>query len=110
MTHAVEGGVPIENLSRRIGALIAGIVLLLASLLFAGCAADEKPTPEQLQVMRPRPALFADPAQMKPGPEGSELLYYQDLDAESALYNRIIIEPVTLWCGDMTLDIAPGDQ
>jgi len=47
---------------------------------------------------------------MKPGPAGSELLYYQDLDAESSRYGSIIIEPLTLWCGDMTLDIAPEDQ
>ena len=32
------------------------------------------------------------------------------LDAESSRYGSIIIDPVTLWCGDMTLDIAPEDQ
>jgi hypothetical protein len=97
-------------MGKPITALISGFVAGLACLLFAACAANEPPTPEQLEVMRPRPALFADPAQMKPGPEGSELLYYQDTDAESSRYGRIIIDPVTLWCGDMTLDIAPEDQ
>jgi hypothetical protein len=85
-------------------------VAMIACQLLSGCAANEPPTPEQLQVMRPRPAALSDPTQMKPGPEGSELHYYQDLDAESSRYGSIIIDPVTLWCGDMTLDIAPEDQ
>jgi Protein of unknown function (DUF3313) len=110
MPHSVAGGVPIEYMGQPIGALLARILAFVAGLMLAGCAANEPPTPQQLDVMRPRPALFADPAQMKPGPAGSELLYYQDLDAESSRYARIIIEPVTLWCGDMTLDIAPEDQ
>jgi hypothetical protein len=91
-------------------AVIVEFIAALACLLIAGCSVKEPPTPEQLQVMRPRPPLLADPAHMTPGPAGSELLYYQDLDAESSRYGRIIIEPVTLWCGDMTLDIAPEDQ
>jgi hypothetical protein len=77
--------------------------------LMAGCA-SEPPLPDQVEVMRPRPALPADRTQMKPGPEGSELLYYQDVDAESSRYGSVLIEPITLWCGDMTLDIAPEDQ
>jgi len=91
-------------------AFCASLLAMITCLLLTGCAADQQPTPEQIEVMRPRPALFADPANMKPGPEGSDLLYYQDLDAESSRYGSIIIEPVTLWCGDMTLDIAPEDQ
>ena len=88
-------------------------VLLLgigAGLLMAGCAAEPQPTAEQIEVMQPRPAVFADPATMKPGPAGSDLLYYQKADAEASRYGSIIIEPLTLWCGDMTLDIAPEDQ
>ena len=88
----------------------SGFVAAVACLLLAGCATNVTPPPDQLEVMLPRPAFLADHAQMKPGPAGSELLYYQDLDAESSRYGRIIIEPLTLWCGDMTLDIAPEDQ
>lgn len=88
-------------------ALISGMIL---SALIAGCTATEPLSADSSQVMRPRPAILADHAQMKAGPEGSELLYYQDLDAESSRYGKIIIEPVTLWCGDMTLDISPEDQ
>ena len=95
-------------MEKPFSAIIAAVIVCL--LLLAGCAANEPPPPEQIEVMRPRPALLADHAQMKAGPEGSELLYYQDLDAESSRYGSIIIEPVTLWCGDMTLDIAPEDQ
>lgn len=80
------------------------------AMLLVGCAENLPPPREQIEVMRPRPALLADYKQLKPGPEGSELLYYQDLDAEWSRYGGIIIEPVTLWCGDMTLDIAPEDQ
>jgi hypothetical protein len=94
-------------MEKPFSALLLGMV---ACLLMAGCAADEQPTPEQIEVMRPRPALFADPARMEPGPAGSDLLYYQNRDAESSRYSSIIIEPLTLWCGDMTLDIAPEDQ
>ncbi len=94
-------------MGKPFSALLLGMV---ACLLMAGCAADQPPPPEQIEVMRPRPALFADPAKMQPGPAGSDLLYYQDLDAESSRYGSVIIEPVTLWCGDMTLDIAPEDQ
>jgi hypothetical protein len=101
---------PEELMGKASSALLVELVASLVCLLLAGCAAQEPPTAQQLQVMRPRPALFADPAQLKPGPEGSELLYYQDLDAESSRYGRIILEPVTLWCGDMSLDIAPEDQ
>ncbi len=89
--------------------LVPGFIVCVACMLMAGCA-SEPPTPDQLEVMRPRPASLADPAQLKPGPEGSEFLYYQDTAAEPARYGRIIIEPLTLWCGDMTLDIAPEDQ
>jgi hypothetical protein len=91
-------------MAKTLSALIPAII---ACLMLAGCAANEPAAPEQIEVMRPRPA---DRAQMKPGPAGSNLLYYQDLDAESSRYGSIIIEPVTLWCGDMTLDIAPEDQ
>jgi hypothetical protein len=107
MPQTVVGVGRIETMAKPFSALIAGI---LAGLMLAGCVANEPPTSAQIEVMRPRPALFADPAQMKPGPDGSDLRYYQDLDAESSRYGRIIIEPVTLWCGDMTLDIAPEDQ
>jgi hypothetical protein len=86
---------------------IAAIILSVAT---AGCSIDEPLVPNQAEVMRPRPAVLADQTQMKAGPEGSELLYYQDVDAESSRYGSIIIEPVTLWCGDMTLDISPEDQ
>ena len=44
---------------------------LIAGLMLAGCAANEPPTPLQLEVMRPRPAALADPAQLKPGPDGT---------------------------------------
>ena len=86
------------------------VAVIILSLAMAGCAADESPAPNQTEVMRPRPTILADSPQMKPGPEGSELLYYQDVDAESSRYGSIIIEPLRLWCGDMTLDISPEDQ
>jgi len=60
--------------------------------------------------MRPRPALLADPAQLKPGPKGSELLLLPGRRRRTGALRRIMIETLTLWCGDMTLDIAPEDQ
>ena len=86
------------------------IAMIILSVAMAGCAASEPLVANQSEVMRPRPTILADHAQMKAGPEGSELLYYQDVDAESSRYGSIIIEPMTLWCGDMTLDISPEDQ
>jgi hypothetical protein len=102
--------VSVANLATIAKLFLPLIPVILIGLTLAGCTASEAPTPLQIEVMRPRPAAFTDPAKMKPGPDGSDFLYYQDLDAESSRYGSIIIEPVTLWCGDMTLDIAPEDQ
>ena len=88
---------------------VSVVLALIACLLMSACA-SEPPTAEQLQIMQPRPASFAGAMQLTPGPAGSELLYYQNLDAESFHYDSIIIEPIVLWCGDMTLDISPEDQ
>ena len=107
MPKATVSPASTEAMASPFIALIAGA---LAGLMMAGCTLSETPDPGQIEVMRPRPASFADPTLMKPGPEGSYLLYHQDLAAESSRYGSIIIEPVTLWCGDMTLDIAPEDQ
>jgi len=63
-------------MEKPFSALVPGFIACIACILMAGCA-SEAPTPDQLEVMRPRPALLADPAQLKPGPKGSELLYYQ---------------------------------
>ncbi len=98
---------PGRRMEKPLSGLIAAIVL---SVAMAGCAANEPPGPNQSEVMHPPPKILADHPQMKAGPEGSELLYYQDLDAESSRYGSIIIEPIRLWCGDMTLDISPEDQ
>jgi len=87
---------------------LAAVIIL--GMAMAGCTASEPLVANQTEVMRPRPAILADSPQMKAGPEGSELLYYQDVDAESSRYGSIIIDPLRLWCGDMTLDISPEDQ
>ena len=94
-------------MEKPLNGLVAVIILGMA---MAGCTASEPLVANQTEVMRPRPAILADSPQMKAGPEGSELLYYQDVDAESSRYGSIIIDPLRLWCGDMTLDISPEDQ
>jgi hypothetical protein len=94
-------------MEKRLSGLIAVLIL---SAAMAACSASEPVVPNQNEVMKPPPKVLADHPQMKKGPEGSELLYYQDVDAESSRYGKIIIEPIRLWCGDMTLDISPEDQ
>lgn len=86
------------------------VTVIILGVAMVGCTASEPLVPNQTEVMRPRPTILADNPQMKAGPEGSELLYYQDVAAQSSRYGSIIIEPVRLWCGDMTLDISPDDQ
>lgn len=86
------------------------IGIIVFAVAMTGCTASEPLVPNQTEIMRPRPTILADRPQMKAGPEGSELLYYQDLEADSSRYGSIMIEPVRLWCGDMTLDISPEDQ
>jgi Protein of unknown function (DUF3313) len=85
------------------------IALVILSMTILGCA-PEPLVPNQAEVMHPPPQILADHPHMKEGPAGSELLYYQDVDAGSSHYGSIIIDPVRLWCGDMTLDISPEDQ
>jgi hypothetical protein len=94
-------------MEKPLNGLMAVIILGAA---MAGCTASEPLVPNQTEIMRPRPTILADSPQMKAGPEGSELLYYQDVDAPSSRYGSILIEPMRLWCGDMTLDISPADQ
>jgi hypothetical protein len=94
-------------MEKPLNGLVGAIIF---SVAMAGCTASEPLVPNQTEIMRPRPTILADRPRMKAGPEGSELLYYQDIDAESSRYGSIIIEPVRLWCGDMSLNISPEDQ
>ena len=63
-------------MEKRLSGLIAVLIL---SAAMAACSASEPVVPNQNEVMKPPPKVLADHPQMKKGPEGSELLYYQDV-------------------------------
>ena len=80
--------------------------LLVVGLLFAvACAAPRSP--------RSTPAtdnsgFLDDYSQLRPGPEGGFALVYRNPKADWATYDKVLLEPVTLWrSGRKALDPVP---
>lgn len=92
------------------------VAVVLVALLAAACTARTPRTPPPAaaasQVARPEPSGFLDDYSMlRPGAEGEVALVYRDPDAPWTTYDKVIIEPVTLWrSGKQSLDPIPEDD
>jgi Protein of unknown function (DUF3313) len=79
-------------MTQRNGALA---VMTGATLLLAGCAASQ-----QARDVRESGFLGNDYALLRPGEEGEALLIYRDSEADWAKYDKIKLDPVTIWAGE----------
>ena len=81
------------------------LVLLIAVSLTIGCAASE-----QAHEVSPT-GFLGDYSKLRPGGEGEPLLFYRNPTANWRLYDKAIVDPVTIWRGaDSNLgEIPPRD-
>jgi hypothetical protein len=70
------------------------IALAAATTLLAGCAASQ-----QARDVTESGFLGKDSALLRPGKEGEALLAYVDPDAPWTSYEKIKLDPVTIWAG-----------
>jgi hypothetical protein len=80
------------DMTNRTGAL-AG--LTAAALLLAGCAASQ-----QARDVSESGFLGNDYALLREGKEGEALLVYRNPDAAWSSYDKIKLDPVTIWAGE----------
>jgi len=66
----------------------------------------------QIRDVQPIDGFLPDPSLLQPGNgSGQPVLIYRNPKANFALYNRIILDPVTIWTGpDSALNGVPEDQ
>ena len=79
-------------------------VAILAMIVAAGCSGtyqDRKVEPS---------GFFEDYSQLEKGKKGEALLKYVDEDAQWASYDKILLDPVTVWMEDTTLDGMPEGE
>jgi predicted small secreted protein len=71
------------------------IALVATATLLAGCAASQ-----QARDVQQSGFLGQDYELLRPGEEGEALLVYRDPDASWHSYDRIKLDPVTIWAGE----------
>jgi hypothetical protein len=71
------------------------IALTAATTLLAGCAASQ-----QARDVEESGFLGQDYALLRPGEEGEALLVYRNPDASWSSYDKIKLDPVTIWAGE----------
>ena len=90
----------------RFNVLIRGFVLLALAGLLAGCA-------ETSQARSVKESGFlGDYSMLSEGKEGKALLVYQNPKANWASYDKVMLDPVTVWmgAGSQMVDVSPEDQ
>lgn len=70
-------------------------VVTAAALLLAGCAASQ-----QARDVQESGFLGQDYERLRPGEEGEALLVYRNPEADWAKYDKIKLDPVTIWVGE----------
>jgi hypothetical protein len=71
---------------------IATVVLLVASLLACGVTRQAREVKYS--------GFLGDYSILQPGPEGGAKLVYRNPDANIKSYDKILLEPVTIWAGE----------
>jgi hypothetical protein len=71
------------------------IALIATTALLAGCAASQ-----QARDVRQSGFLGQDYERLRPGEEGEALLVYRNPDAPWHSYDKIKLDPVTIWAGE----------
>lgn len=84
------------------------LAIIVALLCLPGCAAQVRPVPVPQQEMS---GFLDDYASLRPGGAGDVLLVYRKTDANWQAYDKVLIEPVTLWrSGKNSLAPIPEDD
>ena len=71
------------------------VALIATATLVAGCAASQ-----QAREVQESGFLGSDYALLRPGEEGEALLVYRNPDAPWSSYDKIKLDPVTIWAGE----------
>jgi len=71
---------------------IATIVILVATLLACGVTRQAREVKYS--------GFLGDYSILKPGPEGGAKLVYENPDADVKSYDKVLLEPVTIWSGE----------
>lgn len=88
--------------NRGIGYGIAGAALIALALTLVSCAAS--------QPGKAKPSGFlGDYSQLKKGERGQALLVYVNPEADFAKYDKILVDPITIWHDASTNRIPPGE-
>ena len=82
------------------------LAIVVALLCLAGCSAQQiRPTPVQPVETS---GFLDDYSSLRPGAAGDVLLVYRNPDANWAAYDKVLLEPVTLWrSGKNSLSAVP---
>jgi Protein of unknown function (DUF3313) len=85
---------------------VRGFVLLALAGLLAGCAATSQARSVQTS------GFLGDYSMLHEGKEGQALLVYQNPNTNWASYNKVMLDPVTVWMGadSKMADVSPEDQ
>ncbi|MGI9510940.1 MAG: DUF3313 domain-containing protein [Geminicoccaceae bacterium] len=83
------------------------LILAGAALLLAGCAQSK-----QASEVQSTGFLGSDYDKLREGEEGELLLIFRDPDADWPAYDRIKLDPVTIWAGEESAfdDFSAADQ
>ena len=73
----------------------ASVVLAAAAMLLAGCAASQ-----QARDVQQSGFLGQDYERLRPGEEGEALLVYRNPEVDWTSYDKIKLDPVTIWAGE----------
>jgi hypothetical protein len=95
----------IARLSRLAGGVAAGCVLLLASGVVMSATTEQNRGVTEAGFLK-------DYSILRPGAEGEAAFRYLKPDAKFAAYDKVLIEPVTLWAAsaDSLKDVAEEDR
>lgn len=73
----------------------ASVVLVAVAMLLAGCAASQ-----QAREVHQSGFLGQDYERLRPGEEGEALLVYRNPEVDWTSYDKIKLDPVTIWAGE----------
>jgi Protein of unknown function (DUF3313) len=95
----------------RLGWLRTRASHLVLAIVAAGCAAGTPAPPRNaLAKAEQQPVFFGDYTPMTAGPKGSAMLYYVNPHARWLEYDKLILDPITLWRGESGVVVAPDQQ
>lgn len=77
----------------------AGAMALVVLLIVSGCAGTGGKTEPKVET----PSILTDGSLLRPGPAEGPVLIYQEPGADFAAYERILLDPVTVWRGQQSL-------